>query len=139
VLDMMQVLKIAVPNVDEHEARALLSAAVRAVMPGASIYRAWVENVEAADDGRPTVEVRESFELKPGAQPATRAEALLLAHAWGSTLSHQNVIMGLERIDEHGPRRGETLTWVARADAAEVERLAALAQMLPERVPEDPR
>lgn len=71
------------------------------------------------------------YEIAPGVQPETREHAIALAQAWGHTLSHQNVMMRVERIDEHGPRRFETLVAVAQADLAEVQRLVALALVLP--------
>lgn len=55
-------------------------------------------------------------------RPQTKAEALALAQEWGHTRSHWNSVAHLEN----------GVAVCAQADAAEVQRLAALWTMLPE-------
>lgn len=71
--------------------------------------------------------IGEDFEITPTFRPRTKAEALELAHAWGNTLSHQDQCWTGGRID---------VAMAAAADAAEVQRLAALATMLPTMLPD---
>lgn len=65
------------------------------------------------------------FEVRPDFEPRTKSEALLLAQAWGRTLSHWNECL------THAPDAATATAACAQADAAEVQRLAALATMLP--------
>lgn len=77
--------------------------------------------------------------------PRTKAEALALALEWGHTRSHLNAMMAVENYipssvqgEMAQPDRQATLVATARADAAEVERLAALHAMLPDRADPPP-
>lgn len=67
------------------------------------------------------------FEVTPTFEPRTKDEALALAQAWGRTLSHQDECWRLDNTLD--------AAMAAAADAAEVQRLAALATMLPEHLP----
>lgn len=69
------------------------------------------------------------FEVTPTFQPRTKDEALALAQAWGRTLSHWNECLTA------APDAAAATVACAQADAAEVQRLAALAAMLPEYLP----
>jgi hypothetical protein len=73
--------------------------------------------------------VGDDFEVTPGFRPRTKAEALLLAQAWGHTLSHWNEC----HMADPGPGG---IAACAQADAGEVQRLAALWTMLPEELPD---
>lgn len=68
-------------------------------------------------------------EISEHAIPHTRAHALLLAQAWGHTLSHWKTMIG-DSLDPDTRRFAQAAT--AQADAAEVQRLAALWSMLPD-------
>lgn len=65
----------------------------------------------------------------PGS-PTTKDECLEQARRWGSTLSHNNMLMSLASSN------AEAIPAIAIADAAEVARLSALYTMLPEKAPE---
>lgn len=65
--------------------------------------------------------------------PTTRQEALEQALQWGRTLSHHNLMLGTEGDYNDRPR---TLVAIVQADAAEVQRLAALWTMLPDAEPD---
>lgn len=81
----------------------------------------------------PPYAVGHDFRIAPTFIPRTKTEALLLAASWGRTLSHWNAIATTERHDELGQAyRAEAIAQAAIADAGEVQRLAALAQMLPD-------
>jgi hypothetical protein len=67
----------------------------------------------------------DGFEITPSAIPKTREHALALAQAWGRTLSHWN------DCATTAPDRATAIPLAAQADAAEVQRLCALAAVLP--------
>src|SRR5271154_6640152 len=62
--------------------------------------------------------------------PTTKAEALAQAQEWGSVRSHWNDILG------SAPDNATGIALAAQADAAEVQRLAALYSMLPDASPD---
>lgn len=68
-------------------------------------------------------------ERDPMAPPRTRQEALAQALRWGRTLSHNDAMLMTESDPADRPR---TLVAIVQADAAEVQRLAALWTMLPD-------
>lgn len=74
--------------------------------------------------------ITKDFKVDPAYQPKTKAEARMLGQAWGHTLSHN------DECFNGGPDGTSFQPDVcAVADAAEVQRLAALHSMLPEEVP----
>lgn len=76
--------------------------------------------------------IRHDFEIDESSQPRTKAEALALAQAWGHTLSHNDMCF-------NGGSDGMSFQpdVCATANAAEVQRLAALWTMLPDDLPGD--
>jgi hypothetical protein len=72
--------------------------------------------------------IGDDFVVAPSFTPRTKDEALALAQAWGRSLSHWNAC----KSATDGP---EAISTCAQADAAEVQRLAALWTMLPDELP----